>query len=302
MGILAICFWASTVGVSRIAMESIGIFSCVGLIHLASGVIACGYLLARGRLGPILMLPRKFLLGCGTLFVLYVCCLYGSIGLASGREQTIVIGLANYTWPTLVLVLSVPLQRFRWRWTLIPGALLAPCGIVLAAMNVRGISLMALLDQVEANGAAFALALTGALIWGLYSNLSRVWGGPNAPSPVPLFILVAGLVLGAVSLLGPERNVWSPPVVAVVIYLGIFPVIMASVFWDIAVRRGSFVVVGAVAYLTPLLSTLIGCLVLKPERMGLLLWLGVALTIAGALICRVSLRERRAMRPEDAGQ
>ena len=32
-----------------------------------------------------------------------------------------------------------------------------------------------------------------------------------------------------------------------------------------------------------------------------LLWLGVTLTVAGAVICRVSLRERAAPRPEAAG-
>jgi len=282
-------------------MESIGIFTCVGVIHLVSGTLACGYLLARGRLGPILMLPRKFLFGCGALFVLYACCLYVSIGLASGRKETIVVGLANYMWPTLVLVLSVPIQCRRWRWTLIPGALLAPCGIVLAAMDVRGISAAGLLAQVQANRAAFAIALTGAVLWGLYSNLSRVWGGPSAPSPVPLFILVTGLALGAVSLLRPERNEWSLPVVAVVIYLGIFAVITASVCWDIAMRRGHFVIVGSAAYVTPLLSTLISCLVLKPERVGLMLWLGVTLTVAGAVICRVSLRERPAPPPPASG-
>jgi drug/metabolite transporter (DMT)-like permease len=66
--------------------------------------------------------------------------------------------------------------------------------------------------------------------------------------------------------------------------------VLSCVFWDLSMRTGNFVVVGAASHLTPLFSTVITCALLG-ARPGALLWAGACLVGVGAVVCRLSLAE-----------
>jgi drug/metabolite transporter (DMT)-like permease len=53
-------------------------------------------------------------------------------------------------------------------------------------------------------------------------------------------------------------------------------------------RRGHFVLVGVMAFLTPLLSTATSALVLQVHT-GMGLWLGCVVVVVGAVVCKLSL-------------
>ena len=48
------------------------------------------------------------------------------------REEVLAVGLINYLWPSLTLLLSVPILGYRSRWFLGPGMLVATAGMVVA--------------------------------------------------------------------------------------------------------------------------------------------------------------------------
>ena len=235
----------------------------------------------------MLKLPRIYVFGCGTLFVIYITALYLAVGLASSRIQVLTVGLINYLWPGLSLVFSVPLLGRKARAALPVGILIALAGIWLANTSGTGLSLQALALDRDAL-APYSLALVAAVSWGLYSNLSRRWAGESEAGAVPLFLLASGALLALLRLFAPETSHWSGQAVIEVIYMALFPGMLAYVLWDIAVRKGEFILITSLSYLTPLLSTIVSTLILKVSP-GPTLWLGAGLVIAGAWICNTSI-------------
>jgi hypothetical protein len=154
-GILAILFWGTTIAFSRSLTEQLGpltaaswiyllsgIWSCIYLfskpIYLLSGIWSCIYLFSKpGRIKKTFQLPISYLIGCGTLFVFYMVCLYLAVGLAFSREQVIEVSIINYLWPGLTLVFSLPILHKKGKITLIPGMVLAFSGFYLATVKSK---------------------------------------------------------------------------------------------------------------------------------------------------------------------
>jgi drug/metabolite transporter (DMT)-like permease len=77
-----------------------------------------------GRFSP------RYLLVAGGLLVFYEAAVGLSLGLAANAAETIQIGVVNYLWPTLTVLLSVILARGRGVGRqVVPGMLLGTVGI-----------------------------------------------------------------------------------------------------------------------------------------------------------------------------
>ena len=134
----------------------------------------------------------------------------------------------------------------------------------------------------------YVLALAAAVCWGLYSNFSRRWASGHDGVGVPLFLLASGLLLGLLRLGQAETSIWSSGTVLELLYMAVFPGMLAYAMWDNAVRRGRIIFVAVLSYLTPLLSTIFSSIVLS-VRPGAALWLGSLFVIAGAVICKYAI-------------
>ena len=157
--------------------------------------------------------------------------------------------LVNYLWPLLIVVLAplvVPEVRFSVRHGM--AALLGFAG---AALLITAGS--STLGGGELLGYAFAAA--SAIIWSTYSLLSRrLRHFPTAY--VSWFCLVSGAASLACHFTfepryWPQGMEWLYLAV-----LGLGPMGAAFFLWDRAMKRGDPRVIGSLAYLTPLLSTL----------------------------------------------
>jgi drug/metabolite transporter (DMT)-like permease len=95
----------------------------------------------------------------------------------------------------------------------------------------------------------------------------------------------------------------APPFTAeILLYLlaqALGPTLLAYIFWETAMRFGSVTLVASAAYLTPVFSLIASCIVLQRSA-GWGLWVGSALVVAGAVVCRLSIREARAPAPSGA--
>src|SRR5690606_16095616 len=65
---------------------------------------------------------RVYLAACGLLFACYEISLSVAIGLAHDRQQAMELGMINYLWPSLTIVLAVLCRQQVARWWLWPGA------------------------------------------------------------------------------------------------------------------------------------------------------------------------------------
>jgi drug/metabolite transporter (DMT)-like permease len=234
----AIALWGSLAALG-IRLRHVPPFLLVGIALVLGGL--CG---ARGiRLKDLR--PRVVLLGVYGLFA-YHLCLFLALRLAPPVEANLV----NYLWPLLIVVLSplvLPGTRLRGRHVV--GALLGFGG---AALLVTGGRIAFSRDGL----AGYLLALAAAFIWSTYSLLSRRLGDVPT-SAVSGFCLVSGLLALACHAALEPRQLPAPADLPFLLAIGVGPMGAAFYLWDRALKAGDPRVIGTLAYLTPLLSTLL---------------------------------------------
>jgi len=198
--------------------------------------------------------------------------------LALRRAPPVEANLVNYLWPLLIVLLAP---------VLVPGVRWSPRHGAAAAMGFAGAALLIgsgadSLGHGEMLGYAFAAI--SALIWSTYSLMTRRFSHfPTAY--VAWFCLASGLASLACHLAFEPRYVPAGGEWPWLVALGVGPMGAAFYLWDHALKRGDPRSIGNLAYLTPLLSTLVlvatGAGTLAPIAM-----LAMALILAGAWLGR----------------
>jgi drug/metabolite transporter (DMT)-like permease len=289
-GIAAILIWSCNIAISRSLAEKLGAITAASCMLLAGGLVGCAWEgLVRRRMRSMLRLPRVYLLACGSTFVAYMACLYLAIGLASSRQQTLEVGMLNYLWPALTLVLAVPLLGMRVRWTFPVGVALAFAGGTIVPLRPGQGSISCLFDNLKAHPWPYVLAVAAAVLWALYSNFSRRFAGASKDGAVPLFVVASGVALSVLRLFVHESSHWSLQGAAELSFMAVLPTLLAYSFWDRAMRRGNVTLVAALSYLIPVSSTLLSSVYLQvPVEWNV--WAACAMIVAGACLCRLGAR------------
>lgn len=290
-GLGALVLWSLTVALARRLSEQLGPLTAGACVYLIGGVFCLVPLVRRrGDVWGLVKSSPRYVFGCGFLFVLYTAVLFLAVGWAADRSQAIEIGLVNYLWPTATVLFSLVLLNQRAGWLLLPGTVLALAGEFLAITHGDSVSWGTFLGHLQANPAPYALALVGAVSWGLYSTLARRWSRPDSGGAVELFIPVAGVALLTLSLLSGESPVWSVRAGGGAVTLAGVTV-LAYILWDGAMRKGNLLLVAACSYFTPSLSTLVSSMYLG-VRPGWRLWAGCFVLVLGSLMTWRSVCER----------
>jgi drug/metabolite transporter (DMT)-like permease len=189
--------------------------------------------------------PTVFGLGVYGLFAYHFCLFLGL-----RRAPPVEANLINYLWPLLMVLLS-PL--------FIAGTALRPRHVLGSLLGFGGAALLVTGGSMSFSRASlpgYALVLTGAIIWATYSLLTkRIGDFPT--STIATFCLVSGVLSWACHGLFEPRYVPSASEVPYLLVIGLGPMGAAFYLWDQAVKEGDPRVIGTLAYLTPLLSTLL---------------------------------------------
>ena len=209
-GISAIFLWSTTVALARSTAEQLGPLTAGLSVYFVAGLVLTIYRIGKDRsLRPKKTLSRKYVFGCGALFVLYTIAFFLALGLAKGRIQTVEIGLVNYLWPALTLLFSLFLLGNRGGVGLIPGTVFALSGVFVVVTQSAPVSWGAFLANLLDNPAAYGLGFFAAVTWGLYSNLARRWGSPQSGGAVHMFVVASGIAFAIMRVFIPEEGMWS---------------------------------------------------------------------------------------------
>jgi len=213
---------------------------------LVGTALAIGSLASIGRLRDWRAGPSLLALGVYGLFGFHFL-LFMALRLAPPVEANLV----NYLWPLFIVVLAPLVLR---------GYHLTARHVVAALMGLAGAALLVTgggkVAFAAAHAPGYALALGSAFVWATYSlGTKRIGAFPTAT--VGLFAAVsAALALALHALLEPAYAFTAGDLPWLVL-MGAGPMGAAFFLWDAALKQGDPRMIGTLAYLTPLLSTLV---------------------------------------------
>lgn len=287
-GFGAVLIWASLASLTALT-RALPPFQLLAMSFMVAGMVGLVWLIAKGGAGRSLLQasPAAWLLG--------VCGLFGYhflYFLALRRAPAVEANLINYLWPLLIVLFSALLPKeggkaAGLRWWHVCGAALGLAGTAVIVLAKPGTAL----GSGDAIG--YGLALAAALVWSSYSVLSRRFAQVST-GMVAAFCL-ATAVLAALCHIGLETTRWPEGAAqwAAVVALGLGPVGGAFYLWDHGVKHGDLALLGALAYMTPLLSTLL-LVLFGLGRAGPELWFAGALITGGAALAARDLLRARA--------
>ncbi|WP_441365752.1 aromatic amino acid DMT transporter YddG [Acinetobacter lwoffii] len=277
IGLSSILIWASLVAVVKLITESTSAVQGIALIYSFSSLA----IFAFTGFPKITQMSKRYLLGCGALFVAYEILFLVAVAWSDNREQVMLIAMINYLWPPLMIVFSIFARQLQARLWVIPGFLLAVMGLMLV-VNPEITNLPKFMQVLAENPWAYGFAFLGALLWPCYCVLTRTYGrGQNG---VPIFFLVAVISLWFLHLglnepfIMPTFKLWLG-IAVVGSLIGI-----AYSNWNQSMQFGNIKVLILATYFMPILSSVMSMLILdvRPE---LSFWIGTGLVTAGAIVC-----------------
>lgn len=265
--LLTILLWASLAALTS-RITSISPLILVGLVLSFCGAAALPFW-RQWRASPLTWLITTTTLLCYHLLLF----------MSFRHAPVIEANLINYLWPLCIILFS-PL--------LLPNHPLHQRHLVAGLAGLAGTLLVMVNGTLQVQSAylpGYLLALAAAIIWGAYSVLSRRL--PPAPAVVTaaaclpaglLALLLARLLEGPLPLAQIPSEHWT-----LIIGLALGPMGAAFVTWYLALRQGDPRKIGALAYLTPLLSTLL-LVVLNGETFTLRHLAAASLIMSGAIL------------------
>lgn len=265
----AVLLWATLASLATL-LSDIPPFLLTGIGLLIGAAVSLPAL--RSGLTPWKIPVRTLLIGVYGLFGYHFM-----LFLALQTAPAVEANLVNYLWPLLIVLLS-PLftKSLKLNLRYVLAALSGFAGAVIAiTYNSSGLES----SSIEIG---YLFALAAAVIWATYSlATTKVAIFPTAS--IGLFALVSGLLaLGAHFVFEPAAYISSSDWLLLVL-LGAGPLGGAFYLWDAALKIGDPRRIGLLAFLTPLLSTVLLVLV-SGNSLSWQLLVATALIVGGALL------------------
>ncbi|WP_217284104.1 aromatic amino acid DMT transporter YddG [Brucella pituitosa] len=189
VGMIAIPLWSVSIGFIRSVSEIFGPIAGAALIYTTSGILGALVL----GLPKLRDLKNPGIWYSGLLFVAYEISLALAIGLAHNRDQALELGMINYLWPSVTILFAVLTGQQRGSWLLAVALGFCLMGIGWVMKGDNELSLDLIFHNIQDNPLAYIYAFSAALLWGLYSVVTRHFD--NGKSAVPLYFLLTAAVL-----------------------------------------------------------------------------------------------------------
>lgn len=276
-GVAALLVWSTATALMRSCSEYFGPIGSAALIYSFGTLL----LLVLPGQGSLHRASRSYLLAGGLLFVTYEVCLSLALGYAHSRSQSIQVGLVNSLWPCLTVLFSILINRQRVRWFVFPGTLLALLRTV-RVVSTEGLSLASFLDNLASNPLSYGLALTCAVTFALYCNITTRYA--RGENHVALFFALTALVLWLKYALSEESLPGFAPRPTLELAALVLAMAGGYALWNLAILRGNLTLLATLSYFTPVLAAGFSAFWLSAS-LTLQFWQGVVLVTLGSLVC-----------------
>lgn len=285
IGMIAIPLWSVSIGFIRSVSEIFGPVAGAAMIYTTSGILGALVLgLPRFR-----ELKRPGIWYSGLLFVAYEISLALAIGLAHNRDQALELGMINYLWPSVTILFAVLTRQERGSWLLAVALGFCLLGIGWVMKGDNELSLHFILQNIQDNPLAYIYAFAAALLWGLYSVVTRHFD--SGKSAVPFYFLATAAVLWIKYTIsdGPALVLHWNGLGQIVIFAAMSAAAYAC--WNRGVCRGNISLLATASYFTPVLAAILTCLWLGIQP-SIEFFFGVSMITAGSLLCWWATRRK----------
>lgn len=280
VGLMAIALWSLMAGTVRIVAEAFGATLGSALIYTVGGIL----LLIFRRPAPLKEFPKRYLFIGGALFVFYESSISLSLGLASTAASSVEVSLVNYLWPTMMVLLTAVVSHRRYGlFKVLPGAIVATCGVMLAVGGNSGLDWGAAVQHVSTNPLPYVLAFLGAAAWSVYAVLTPALSrGVDGTS---LFFPCVAVVLWIIHFASGQGLPATAPGAVDWLFVLFSAASIGGGYacWGYGILHGSMEKLAVASYAAPVLSTAASALLLGLS-LSLPFWAGVALVAIGSLL------------------
>ncbi len=240
----AILLWAFLGLLSR-AAGAVPPLELTALSFAIAALLGMTVLVARRRLADLRQPPLAWVHGVGGLFGFHAL-YFTALAWAPAAQANLI----NYMWPLLIVLLAAVLLGLQLTLRHLLGAALGAAGCVLLLSGGGGLSAAFL--------PGYLAAAASAVTWATYSVLSRRFAA--VPTGALAGFCAGSAALAGLAHLAVEHSVVPDAGAALaVLAMGLGPVGGAFFLWDAGMKRGDPLLLGTLAYATPVASTLLLC-------------------------------------------
>lgn len=286
IGLTAVIFWSTNVGLMRSVSESFGAVAGAALIYSVASMILV-FMVGMPKFSTI---PKSYLWWGSLLFVAYELCFALSIGYAQNSRQAIEVGMINYLWPTFTLLFAIIFNNVKANILIIPGCIFALVGICWVLGGDTGFDFFQIFTNLKANPLSYGLAFAAAILWAAYCSVTvKTSQGKNL---VTIFFALTGVVLWIKYLLmsGSALNFTYDNTLTLIMAAGALGLGYGA--WNIGIISGNMTLMAGASYFIPVLSALFAALILSTS-LSFIFWQGVAMVTAGAVLCWLATRKKQ---------
>lgn len=286
IGLTAVIFWSTNVGLMGSVSESFGAVAGAALIYSVASMILV-FMVGMPKFSTI---PKSYLWWGSLLFVAYELCFALSIGYAQNSRQAIEVGMINYLWPTFTLLFAIIFNNVKANILIIPGCIFALVGICWVLGGDTGFDFFQIFTNLKANPLSYGLAFAAAILWAAYCSVTvKTSQGKNL---VTIFFALTGVVLWIKYLLmsGSALNFTYDNTVTLIMAAGALGLGYGA--WNIGIISGNMTLMAGASYFIPVLSALFAALILSTS-LSFIFWQGVAMVTAGAVLCWLATRKKQ---------
>jgi len=282
-GLVAILLWSANVGLIKHVSESFGAVAGAALIYTCSALV----LLFTAGFPKLKSFSRAYLMIGPALFVSYEVCLSLSLGYSQNAQQAIEVGMVNYLWPAMTVVLGIIVNRQRVHWMMVPGIVVSLAGILLVLSGDKPPSWQQITENISVNPLSYGLAFAGAIIWAVYCVVTQKLAGGN--NGITFFFILTALTLWVKYLFTADVGMSFSVPSTVSLVLAALAMGLGYGAWNIGILHGNASLLATVSYFIPVLSSLLASVMLH-SALTLSFWQGTAMVCLGSLVCWLATR------------
>lgn len=283
IGLIAILLWSAIVGLIKSVSEGFGPVGGAALIYTCSAVL----LLFTVGFPKLRQFPLSYILTGSILFVCYELCLSLSLGFTHTGRQAIEVGMVNYLWPSMTILLAVIVNRQKTSLLMIPGVILAVAGICRVLGGEQGFSFTEISKNVMDNPLSYGLAFSGSIIWSIYCVVTKIIAKGN--NGITLFFILTALTLWVKYIASPQPEFVLSWHAGISLLLAAIAMGFGYAAWNVGILHGNVTVLAASSYFIPIISSLLAAMILN-SQLALSFWQGTAMVSLGSLACWWSTR------------